>query len=70
MFLYPMGWKSHYSIEGTLLACIAGLLGAYGFLGCPRRPISLKLGTGIMCVFSLSMGTFALIQYFRFGRGS
>jgi hypothetical protein len=70
MFAYPMGWKSHYSIEGTLLACIAGMLGTYGFLGSPRRPIMLKLGTAIVCVFSAIIGIFAVIQYIRFGRSS
>jgi len=70
MFEYAMGWKSHHTIEGTLLACVAAVLGAYGFLGCARRPVSLKLGAGIVCVFSVSIGIFAVIQYIRFGRGS
>jgi len=69
MFEYPMGWKSHYSLEGTLLACIAGMLGTYGFLGIPRRPVMLKLGTALVCVFSATIGVFAVIQYIRFGLG-
>ena len=68
MFLYPMGVKSHYTLEGTILAGAAGMAGSYGFLGCPRRPVVLKLGTALVCVFSVVVAIDAVIQFFRFGR--
>ncbi len=66
-FLYPLGERSHYSPTGTVLAVIAGAIGCYGFFGCPRRPILLKLGTALVCLFSAAIGINAVIQFIRFG---
>lgn len=67
-FYYPMGLKSHYGPEGTVLAVAAGIVGGYGFFGCPRRPILLKLGTALVCIFSAVVGIYAVIQFIRFGQ--
>jgi hypothetical protein len=69
-FCYPMGPKSHYGPEGTILAVVAGIAGCYGFFGCPRRPIPLKLGTALVCIFSATVAVFAVIQFIRFGQGT
>jgi hypothetical protein len=69
-FHYPMGPKSHYGPEGTILAVVAGIAGAYGFFGCPRRPILLKLGTALICIFSAAIAMYAVIQFIRFERST
>ena len=54
-FYYPTGPKSHYTPEGTILAVVAGIAGCFGFFGCPRRPVPLKLGTALVCIFSAAV---------------
>jgi hypothetical protein len=67
-FSYPEGPKSHYSLAGTVLAVGAGVAGCYGFCGFPRRPVLVKLGTGLVCVFSAVIAIYAVIQFIRFGQ--
>ena len=69
-FYYPMGAKSHYTPEGTILAVVAGAAGCYGFFGCPRRPTPLKLGTSLVCIFSAAVAMYAVIQFIRFGESA